>query len=45
MAAKDSKSYHLSYLNKLVDPYNNNYHHSINKKSVNADDSALTEKS
>ena len=28
--ANDSKSY-LSYLNKLVDQYNNSYHHSVNK--------------
>ena len=25
----------LSSLNKLVDQYNNTYHHSINKKSIN----------
>ena len=37
------KSY-LTYMNKLVDQYNNTYHHSINKKPINADDSALTEK-
>ena len=43
MAANDSKSY-LSYLNKLVDQYNNTYHHSINKKPINADYSVLTEK-
>ena len=43
MTANDSKSY-LSYLNKLVDQYNNIYHHSINKKPINADYSALTEK-
>ena len=36
MTAKNSKSY-LAYLNKLVDQYNNTYHHSINKKLVNAD--------
>ena len=30
MTANDSKSY-LSYLNKLVDQYNNNYHHSTKK--------------
>ena len=40
MTANDSKS----YLNKLVDQYNNTYHHSINKKPINADYSALTEK-
>ena len=31
-------------MNKLVDQYNNTYHHSINKKPVNDDYSALTEK-
>ena len=31
-------------MNKLVDQYNNTYYHSINKKPVNADYSALTEK-
>ena len=40
--ANDSKSY-LSYLNKLLDQYNNTYHLSINKKTINADYSALTE--
>ena len=30
-------------MNKLVDQYNNTYHHSINKKPINADYSALTE--
>ena len=30
MTATDSKAY-LSYLNELVDEYNNTYHHSINK--------------
>ena len=39
MTANDRKCY-LSYLNKLF----NTYHHSINKKSINADYSALTEK-
>ena len=43
MTANDSKS-SLAYLNKLVDQYNNTYHHSINKKPINADYSALTEK-
>ena len=33
MAANDSKSY-LSYLNKVVDQYNNTYHHSIIKKNL-----------
>ena len=43
MTANDSKSY-LPYLNKLVDQYNNTYHHSINKKPISADYSALIEK-
>ena len=43
MTANGSKSY-LCYLNELVDQYNNTYHHSINKKPINADYSALTEK-
>ena len=43
MTANDSKSY-LLYLNKLVDQYNNIYQHSINKKPITADYSALTEK-
>ena len=43
MTANDSKSY-LAYLNKLVDQYNNTYHHCIDKKPINADYSALTEK-
>ena len=41
MTANDSKS-HLPYLNKLVDQYNNTYHHSIDKRIANADYSALT---
>ena len=41
--ANDSKSY-LSYLNKSVDPYNNTYHNSVNKKPINADYSVSTEK-
>ena len=36
MRTNDSKSY-LPYLNKLVDQYNNTYHHSINKKPINVD--------
>ena len=40
--ANDSKTY-LSYLNKMIDQYNNTYHHSTNKKPINADYSALTE--
>ena len=43
MTANDRKSY-LSYLNKLVDQFNNTYNHSINKKTINTDYSALTEK-
>ena len=43
MTNNDNKSY-LAYLNKLVDQYNNTYHHFINKKPINADYSALTEK-
>ena len=44
MATNDSK-FSLSYLNKLVNQYNNNnYHHSINKKLIDAEYSALTEK-
>ena len=38
-----TKSY-LSYLNELVDQYNNTYHHGIKKKANNADYSALNEK-
>ena len=41
MTAND-KSY-LSYLNKSVYEYNNTYHHSINRKPINAYYSALTE--
>ena len=43
MTANDSKSY-LSYLNKLVDQPNNTYHHSISKKPINTNYSAVTEK-
>ena len=43
MVANDNKSY-LPYLNKLVDQFNNTYHHSINKNSITADYSALTGK-
>ena len=42
MTGNDSKCY-LPYFNKLVDQCNNTYHHSINKKPINADYSALTE--
>ena len=31
-------------MNKLVDQYNYTYHHSIDKKSINADYSILTKK-
>ena len=31
-------------MNKIVDQYNNTCHHSINEKPINADYSALTEK-
>ena len=41
--ANYNKSY-LPYLNKLIDQYNNTYHHSINKKAINADYSAFTKK-
>ena len=41
MTANDSKFY-LPYSNKLVDHYSNTYHHSIDKKSINADYSAST---
>ena len=43
MTSNESKSY-LSYLNKLVDQYHNTFHHSINKKPINADYSVLNEK-
>ena len=43
MTANYSKSY-LPYLNKLVDQYINTYHHSVNKKPINVDYSASTEK-
>ena len=41
----NNSKYYLSYLNKLVDQYNNTYRHSINKKPSNADYSTMTEKS
>ena len=44
ITANEIKSY-LLYLNKLVDQYNNTYHHSVNKKPINTDYFALTEKS
>ena len=43
ITANDSKLY-LAYLNKLEDQYDNTYHYSSNKKPVNADYSALTQK-
>ena len=43
MTVNDNKSY-LPYLNKSVDQYNNTYHHSINKKPINACYSAFAEK-
>ena len=33
----------IGYLNKIIDEYNNTYHHSIVKKLSDADYSALTE--
>ena len=44
MRANDSKSYH-SYLNKLVCQYNTyTYHHSINRRPIDADYSTISEK-
>ena len=43
ITADDNKSY-FPYLNKLADRQNNTYHHSINKKPLNVDYSAFTEK-
>ena len=43
MTANNSKSY-LASLKKLVNHYNKTYHHSIAKKYINADYSALTQK-
>ena len=42
MTANDSKPY-LGYLNKLEYGYNSSYHHSIGKKPIDADYSALSE--
>ena len=42
MTANDNRSY-LSYLNKLLDQKNDTYH-SINKKPITAENSALTKK-
>ena len=35
MTANNTKSY-LNYLNKLIDEYNNTYHGSVGKKSIQA---------
>ena len=43
MTANDPKS-NLRYLSKLVDQYNNIYHHSINEKPINVDYSGSIEK-
>ena len=43
MTADDSKPY-ISYLDKLVDQYNNTYHHSISKKAINVDYLTFAEK-
>ena len=43
MTANNNKSY-FPYLKELVDQYNNTYYDSINKKPINADYSAFTEK-
>ena len=43
MAANERKSY-LSYLNKLLDQYDNTYHHSIGERPINTDYSASTKK-
>ena len=43
MIRNGTKNY-LSYSNKLVDQYNDTYHHSTGKKPINSGYSALTEK-
>ena len=43
MTVNDSKSC-IPHLNKLMDQYNNTYHHSFNKILINVDYSALTGK-
>ena len=43
MTANDKKIY-LSYLNKLLDKYNNVYYCSIDKKPINAEYSNLNDK-
>ena len=40
----NGSKYYLPYLNKLVEQYNNTYHYYLNKKTINADYFALTEK-
>ena len=42
MTANDNKSY-LHYLNKSVEQNDNTYHHSINKRPINADYFALNQ--
>ena len=42
MTAKDSKFY-LVYFNKLVDQYNKIYHHSIDRKPIDAGYAAFSE--
>ena len=44
LKANNDSKYYLSYLNKLVDQYDNTFHHSTNKKPINSDYSTLTEK-
>ena len=43
MTPNDNESY-LPYLNKLANQYNNTYHCSLDKKPINADYFAFTEK-
>ena len=43
MRANNKKTF-LGYLNKLVDEYNNTYHHSIGKKPLDADYFSFLEK-
>ena len=38
---KNDKKPYLSYLNELVDEYNNTYHHSMSKKPIDPGYSAL----
>ena len=39
----NNKKFYFGYLNKLVDKYKSTYHHSIGKKPINGNYSALTE--